>query len=157
MELYSTISDNKNNALFVGMPENPYLSMSLVGARAEADTFNKSRADQIKLLKTWQQSYPEYFAMNLPGFLVLQAFETRAKLTAARASGQANFQVRPLDYWDDSANTSFTRFLDLPVSYGSVPDGYFYPDSRQLTLSRGDDGADPRYGFRLERRVPLST
>ncbi len=152
----SSMITNKNDALFVDMPDDPYLFLALPTPRAEPDTFNKKLTDQKALLREWQKAYPEYIAMNIPGYLVFQALETRAALTTAQTRGAQNFTVRPLDYYDGTDNTSFTRFLDLPVSVGDVPFGYFFPGNRQLGLN-GDDAGDayPKRGFRLERRVNL--
>lgn len=134
----------KNEALFQGVPNNPYILLAKPTQTPPPNTVSKNRPAQIVEFKRMQRERPELHITNISGYLALQSWATRAQYR----EGVQN--VQPLDC------QTFTRFNELPFSGGFVPYGVFIPGVGRVGLGGGyADFPDPDCGFRLEVMVEI--
>lgn len=143
----------KSKELTAEIPERPYILLTQPTQAPRSETTNMTVKQQQAWLADEQKTNPDFSAIAIGEYAVLQAlFTSRIKKEAAhRAPSQILKTLDPLD------RGTFTRFINLPVSPGGVvPGGYWDPDNRQMKFGRSDaDNQNPGYGFRLSVRVEL--
>jgi len=149
---FKNLTKNKNNSLFIGVPDRPYISFTKPTRITMEETRNKTVAEQQALFQLWKQTNPQLWLMNAIPWLVMQAVETRREHAYAQKKNLALTALTPFD----DGTKSWTRFLDLPTAGGNIPYGVFWPVDASLGLGRSlADGPYPEGGFRLEVRVEI--
>lgn len=135
---------DKNEALFQGIPESPYILLTKPTQAPPQNTVLKSLGDQKKEFARMKQERPELHVANVSGYIALQSWATRLQ------NREGVQDIQPLD------RETFTRFIDLPISGDFVPCGIFHSGYGRLRLD-GSFAADPhsRCGFRLEVMVEV--
>lgn len=136
--------NDKNAALFQGVPNNPYILLAKPLQAPPQNTVSKTVPQQIAEFQRMKQERPELHATNISGYIALRSWATRAQ---NREGVQV---IQPLD------SVTFTRFIDLPISGGNVPIGDFNPVNGRLRFV-GNNAANPYSagGFRLEVMVEI--
>ncbi|TAN33273.1 hypothetical protein EPN28_02765 [Patescibacteria group bacterium] len=146
--------NDKAAELVEAVPDRPYIAMMNPSQKPDPRTCNKTVDDQktefaainreraaSKLSQAHITNPHEYGALQtIQSQLIKKKFPTGSQPTT----------LRPID------SNTWTRFINLPVSVGDVPNACFVPGFSQAGFDGDDAGhPDPKRGFRLSVRVEL--